>query len=45
LIRKAQEAIKVAELFNLMNATQWNTFDDEFYIINRRWFERWKDYI
>ena len=35
----------MAEYFYLLNETNWNKFDDSFYIINRRWFDRWKDYI
>jgi hypothetical protein len=41
---KVLEAKRVAEYFFLMNETNWNKFDDSFYIINRRWFDRWKDY-
>ena len=39
------EAKKIAEYFYLLNETNWNKFDDTFYVINRRWFDRWKDYI
>jgi hypothetical protein len=28
-----------------LNETNWNKFDDRFYLINRRWFDRWKDFI
>lgn len=42
---KIQEAKKVAEYFFLLNETNWNKFDDAFYIINRRWFDRWKDFV
>jgi hypothetical protein len=41
---KVVEAKRVAEYFFLMNETNWNKFDDSFYVINRRWFDRWKDY-
>jgi len=34
-----------SEYFYLLNETNWNKFDDRFYLINRRWFDRWKDYI
>jgi hypothetical protein len=29
----------------LLNETNWNKFDDVFYVIPRRWFDRWKDYV
>ena len=35
----------IAEYFYLFNETNWNKFDDRFYFINRRWFDRWKDFI
>lgn len=35
----------MAEYFYLLNETNWNKFDDVFYVMNRRWFDRWKDYI
>jgi hypothetical protein len=28
-----------------MNETNWNKLDDEFFVIPRRWFDRWKDYV
>jgi len=28
-----------------MNDTKWNFFDDEFYIVHRRWFDSWKAYV
>jgi len=28
-----------------MNDTQWNIFDDELYIINKRWFDKWRSYV
>ena len=43
--QKINEAIKVAEYFQLQNDTQWNFYDDEFYIMNRRWFEKWKQFV
>ncbi len=42
--QKINEAKKIAELFFLLNETNWNKFDDTFFILNRRWFDRWKDY-
>jgi hypothetical protein len=39
------EAIKLAELFYVQNDTQWNLFDDEFYVVNRRWLDKWKAYV
>ncbi len=42
--QKVAEAKQVAEYFFLMNETNWNKFDDSFYVINRWWFDRWKDY-
>ena len=39
------EAKTIAEYFYLLNETNWNKFDDRFYLINRRWFDRWKDFI
>ena len=32
---KVAEAKRVAEYFFLMNETNWNKFDDSFYVINR----------
>ena len=29
----------------MLNETNWNKFDDKFYLVNRRWFDRWKDYV
>ena len=29
----------------MLNETNWNKFDDVFYVIPRRWFDRWKDYV
>lgn len=45
LQKKIQEARSVAEYFYLLNETSWNKFDDALYVINRRWFDRWKDFI
>jgi hypothetical protein len=28
-----------------MNETRWNVFDDDFYLVNRRWFDAWKQYM
>jgi hypothetical protein len=28
-----------------MNTTLWNSFEDEFYIINSKWFDKWKSYV
>ena len=35
----------MAEYFYLLNETNWNKLDDAFFLINRRWFERWKDFV
>jgi hypothetical protein len=29
----------------LLNETTWNKHDDLFYVLNRRWFDKWKDYM
>ena len=29
----------------LMNETKWNAYDDEFFVINKKWFEKWKYYV
>lgn len=42
---RIKESMKIAELFYLLNDTNWNKFDEKFYLINRRWFDRWKDFI
>ena len=42
---RIRESMRIAELFYLLNDTNWNKFDDKFFLINRRWFDRWKDYI
>lgn len=39
------ESKRVAELFYLLNETNWNKFDDKFFLVNRKWFDRWKDFI
>ena len=39
------ESRSVAELFFLLNDTNWNKFDDKFFLVNRKWFDRWKDFI
>ena len=28
-----------------MNNSFWNLKDDEYYVVNRRWFDHWKSYI
>jgi len=28
-----------------LNETNWNKFDDKFFLVNRKWFDRWKDFI
>lgn len=38
------EAFYVANLFCIMNTTQWSVYDDEYFIINSSWFEKWKIY-
>ena len=45
MVVKIKESMRVAELFYLLNDTNWNKFDEKFYLINRRWFDRWKDFI
>lgn len=42
---KIWEARRVAEYFYLLNETAWNRHDDAFYVINRRWFDKWKDIL
>lgn len=42
---KVREVLIIAQYFQIMNETKWNFFDDDFYIINRRWFDSWKGYI
>lgn len=39
------EAFYIANLFYLNNKTNWNAFDDEYYIIPTSWFNRWKYYV
>ncbi|CDW77742.1 spore germination protein ia [Stylonychia lemnae] len=43
--QRIMEAKRIAEFFYLLNETNWCKFEDTFYIMNRRWFDRWKDYI
>ena len=45
LREKALECVHVAEFFRVMNNSLWNVQDDEFFIVNRRWFDGWKQYI
>jgi hypothetical protein len=45
LRERVTESKRVAELFHLMNQTNWNKFDDRYYIVNKRWFDRWKDFV
>ena len=42
---KVTEVLQVALLFKIMNETRWNVFDDDFYLVNRRWFDAWKQYM
>lgn len=35
----------IAQIFQHMNETKWNIFDDDFFIVNRRWFDNWKLYV
>ncbi len=37
--------LQVAQYFKIMNETRWNVFDDDFFLVNRRWFESWKGYM
>ena len=39
---KVLECVYVAEYFRIMNNSQWNLSDDDFYIVNRRWFDHFK---
>jgi len=39
------ECVYVAEFFRVMNNTAWNLRDDEYNVINRRWFDHWKGHI
>ena len=41
----ANEANDVAELFVINNETRWNIFDSTYYLISRKWFDRWKKYV
>lgn len=43
--RKITESKQIAEFFYILNQTNWCKFDDKFYLISRRWFERWKQYV
>jgi len=43
--KKVEEARKVAEYSYLLNETNWYKFEDEFFIINKRWFDRWKEFV
>ena len=45
LREKALECVFVADFFRIMNNTMWNLHDDDFYVVNRRWFDNWKQYI
>ena len=31
--------------FQAMNETKWLMFDDDFFIVTRRWFESWKSFV
>ena len=43
---KAVESIFVAEFFKLMNSGgAWNIYDDEYFVLNRRWFDHWKNHL
>ena len=43
--RKINESKAIAEYFYILNQTNWCKFDDKFYLISRRWFDRWKGYV
>jgi hypothetical protein len=43
--RKISESLQVAEFFHILNQTNWCKFDDTFYLVSRRWFDKWKDYV
>lgn len=38
------EAFYIANLFFLMNKTNWKANDDEYYVLSAAWFEKWKSY-
>lgn len=38
------EALYIANLFFIMNKTNWHSMEDEFYIISSNWFNKWKLY-
>ena len=42
---RVRESLTVAALFRVMNDTRWNMFDDQFYIVGRRWFDNWKTFV
>jgi len=39
------EAFYIANLFLLMNTTLWNSFEDEYYVLSNKWFDKWKSYV
>jgi hypothetical protein len=43
--RKIAESRQIAEYFNVLNQTNWCKFDDKFYLISRRWFDKWKQFV
>lgn len=38
------EALYIANLFFIMNKTNWKSLDDSYYIISSEWFNKWKKY-
>jgi len=43
--RKILESKQIAEYFFILNQTNWCKFDDKFYLISRRWFDKWKQFV
>lgn len=39
-----QEALYIANLFFIMNKTNWVSANDEYFILSLQWFEKWKVY-
>jgi len=39
------EAFYIANLFLLMNTSLWNSFEDEYFVISNKWFDKWKSYV
>lgn len=39
------EAFYIANLFYMMNLTDWHSSDRNFYVVSNKWFEKWKYYV